>query len=125
MSDEFITGGEFGRWRQDFQSFQVRLDERLERGFGGLNDRLDDLNGRTRKNSEAIVALDSRVENIRTSGCQNLKSHQAALTKLAVPPQQWHKDKRLWFGSAAGASAIAAIYEVAQAIHAYVSKGTP
>jgi hypothetical protein len=125
MSDEFITGGEFGRWRQDFQSFQERLDERLDRGFGGLNNRLDELNGRTRKNSEAIVSLDTRVENIRTSGCQNLKAHQTTLAKIGPPQQRWHSDKRLWFGSAAGASVIALLYEVAQAVHAYFTKGTP
>ncbi len=125
MSDEFITGGEFGRWRQDFQGFQERLDERLDRGFGGLNNRLDELNGRTRKNSEAIVSLDSRAENIRTGGCSPVKTHQAALAKMTLPRERWHKDRRLWFGSAAGASVIALLYEVAQAVHAYLSKGTP
>ena len=120
MSDEFITSGEFSRWRSDFQGFQERLDERLDAGFGGLNHRLDDLNGRTRKNAEAIIALDSRVENIRTSGCSQVKAHRNTLDRIASP-EKWHKDKRVWVGGAGGASIVAALYEVARAVRALVT----
>lgn len=126
MPDEFVTSGEFGRWRADFQAFQERLDERLDTGFSGLNHRLDDLNGRTRKNSEAIVALDSRVENIRQSGCSQVRSHRSTLDKLdAGGTANWHKDKRVWFGGAGGASLIMALYEVAKAVQSFASKSTP
>ena len=125
MSDEFITSGEFSRWRADFQGFQERLDERLDSGFDGMNHRLDELNGRTRRNSEAIIALDSRVENIRHSGCARLASHQKARALGAAAPTSWHKDKRIWFGVGGGASVIAVLYEAAQALHAYLDKVTP
>ena len=120
MTDEFITSGEFSRWRHDFQEFQGRLDDRLDKGFDGLNHRLDDLNGRTRKNSEAIIALDSRVENIRMSGCSQLTRHQNTLD-IVAQPEKWHKDKRVWMGGAGGASIIAALYEVARAVRALVT----
>ena len=117
MSDEFITSGEFARWRSDFQAFQGRLDGRLDKGFDGLNDRLDDLNGRTGENAKAIIALDSRVENIRTSGCSQVKAHRNTLDRIASP-EKWHQDKRVWVGGAGGASIVAALYEIAKAVQA-------
>ena len=120
MPDDFITSGEFSRWRSDFQEFQGRLDERLDKGFDGLNHRLDDLNGRTRKNSEAIIALDSRVENIRTSGCSQVAAHKKTLDRITPQPHR-KRDKRVWLGGAGGASLIAALYEVARAVRALVT----
>ena len=114
MSDDFVTSGEFGRWRSDFQAFQERLDERLDRGFSGVNHRLDDLNGRTRKNSEAIVSLDQRIDSIRNGGCGQLRAHQKLLGTDA-PKARW-RDRRVWFGGGVGAALIAAMYEMAKAI---------
>lgn len=59
MADDFVTTGEFGRFREDFRAFQDRLEERLTVGFGGINDRLDKLNGRVRKNEESLTSIHS------------------------------------------------------------------
>ena len=122
MSEEYITSGEFGRWRGDFQAFQERLEERLNEGFHGINHRLDELNGRTRRNSESIVALDSRVENIRHSGCARLHYHEKALALGATPPTARWKDKRLWVGGGVGAAIITTIYEGVRALQQLAAK---
>jgi hypothetical protein len=97
MTEDYVSGAEFGRFLQDFSRFQDRLERRLNDGFGGMNARLDDLNGRTRKNSEAIAAAvvrldaieneDSEIEravaNIRDHGCSQLESHATVMRAVA------------------------------------------
>lgn len=122
MSDDVVTGGEFGRWRADFAAFQERLDERMDRGFGGLNSRLDDLNGRTRKNAEAIVALDGRIDAIATHGCGQLEAHRAVMEANGPEGKPWHRDKRTWVGTGVGAGVIAVLYEIISTLHAYIGK---
>lgn len=113
MDQEFVTAGEFGRWRQDFQAFQARLDDRLESGFGGLNTRLDDLNGRTRKQAEAIVALDVRVSEIASHGCGQLEAHRAAMDAVAETRGGSRRPYVIGGGIVAG---IAAVAEIVKAV---------
>jgi hypothetical protein len=61
MADDYVTSGEFGRWRSDFAAFQDRLQEQLRDGFSGVNERLDISNGRTRKNEQEIATLQERT----------------------------------------------------------------
>lgn len=65
---EYLTVGEFERWREGFHEWQVELKNDLASGFDGINDRLDKLNDRTRKNSEDIVA-------VREGGCKRFRQH--------------------------------------------------
>jgi hypothetical protein len=108
-----VSAGEFGRWRSDFQAFQARLDERLDAGFGGMNDRLDDLNGRTRKNSEAISVLDERVNSIRVSGCAQLSAHRAVMDEVPLAVRKtwrdWHPAAKAGAGVGVGAGLIAVV----------------
>lgn len=112
MAEDNVSGAEFGRWRQDFSAFQDRLESRLNDGFTGVHDRLDELNGRTRKNSEAVVALDMRVTAIQSTGCGQFQAHRAVLeatTDLDAPTRKWHQDKRI-IGPAVGLGVPAALY---------------
>lgn len=45
------------------------LKEQIREGFKGVNDRLDDLNGRTRKNEQEVAVLKDRSDRAeRTAG---------------------------------------------------------
>ena len=46
--------------RDDIDHAADRLEARMREGFKGINDRLDALNGRTRKNENAIAILEDR-----------------------------------------------------------------
>lgn len=109
MAEDFVTGAEFGRWRADHQAFQARLDSRLDAGFGGINERLDTLNGRTRKNSEDIVVLDQKVLGIATRGCGKYQEHSEALESVVVKSggfRDWHPVAKA--GAGAGVFAVLA-----------------
>jgi hypothetical protein len=118
MSDDFITGAEFGRWRLDHQAFQARLDSRLDAGFDGINERLDTLNGRTRKNSEDIVALDQKVLHVATRGCAKYGEHKDAIEAIVAKEvvtsggfKDWHPVAKVGAG-AGGFAIIAAMMEI-------------
>lgn len=76
---EFITGGEFGRWRTSYEADQTRLQAMISEGFVGIHGRLDLINGRVRVNSEDIAR-------IQAGGCGRLAQHEAALAAMGEPP---------------------------------------
>lgn len=96
MSDEHVTSAEFTRFRSDFTAFQDRLQRQIDGGFTGVHGRLDELNGRTRGNSEAIVGLGTRltslekeegealavVEGIRDHGCSQFENHSSVMRAM-------------------------------------------
>jgi hypothetical protein len=114
MSEDYITGSEFGRWRSDHQAFQARLDSRLDAGFDGINERLDTLNGRTRKNSEDLVVLDQKVLHIAARGCGKYGEHKDVIEAIAARDpsvarpgwQDWHPAAKI--GAGAGGFAVLA-----------------
>jgi hypothetical protein len=121
MVDDFVTTGEFSRWRADFQGFQARLNDQLHDGFTGIHARLDQLNGRTRQNSEMIASSATELELvkedidlIRDRGCAQLASHRATLAGALAPPAdfQWTKKHTAVTGAAGAAgAAILALVE--------------
>ena len=103
MGDDNVTGAEFGRWRSDFAAFQDRLESRLSMGFGQINARLDELNGRTRKNSEGLGVLDARVSSIQEQGCAQIHAHRELVTEasaLAAPAPSRKRDAAMAGGGA-------------------------
>jgi len=118
MAEDLVTGAEFGRWRVDFQEFQRRLEERLDRGFEDMNERLDVLNGRTRTNSERIAVLDERTTVIATKGCARLDQHQALLLDpTPVVVRRWHEHPatKAGAGGLGLGAGIGAVIEVVKA----------
>jgi hypothetical protein len=118
MAEDYITGAEFGRWRSDHQAFQARLDSRLDAGFDGINERLDTLNGRTRKNSEDLVVLDQKVLHIAARGCGKYAEHKDAIESLVTKEvatrqgwQDWHPAVKAGAG-VGGFTALAALMEI-------------
>lgn len=59
--------------KDDLNRLEDRLTEAMQAGFSGVHERLDALNGRTRKNSEDIVQLRERVRGIAP------KSHRGVM----------------------------------------------
>jgi hypothetical protein len=132
---DMVTGAEFGRWRSDFAAFQERLETRLNEGFGGLNGRLDELNGRTRKNTEELVAVDTRldqlepigtrVQAIQERGCAQLATHRQLLATdagegLTLTPARWTKKKQALVGGglvASGAALLPLLQEILRLFH--------
>lgn len=115
MGDEdSVSGAEFGRWRADFQAYQTRLDTRLDKGFGDLNERLDTLNGRTRSLESGVAVLGSRVTKVETSGCGQLLQHQQVISAMAVTPdaKPIHRDPRAYAGAGIGTLIATVLYEL-------------
>lgn len=128
MTDEYVTSGEFGRWRADFRESMGRLDQRLDAGFKGVHDRLDDLNGRTRKNSEWIVGVEAKVDHVLQDGCAQLSAHRRLLESSPLDEggaarQHWARDKRTYGGIGLGGAAVALLYELAQLAHRLMTGG--
>lgn len=124
MADEYVTSGEFGRWRTDFAAYQTREADHLESmerrivahidaRVDGIDQRLDELNGRTRKNSEAIIALDSQVEAIATHGCGQLAVHRQTLAEMEDRRPPLHRDRRAYGSAGLGAAVVALLYAAA------------
>lgn len=101
--NEYVSGAEFGRWRQDFNEFQKRLDQRLAADHKALTDELTiiktlqrEANGKTatnikeiaiiRREIEAIKSEDGRiekvVESIQKDGCHQYDHHIQTLEVL-------------------------------------------
>ena len=134
LREEFVTGAEFGRFRADFQAFQNRLEERLDHGFGGMNTRLDALNGRTRGAEQNIAVIGRRLEAIESEdraieatvgqiqlhGCAQLAQHEAAVETLG-----WSKQKKAAAaGGLVGLGALMwpAIQQLIDIIHTLVDR---
>lgn len=81
--DDVITGGEFGRFRADFNARMGEFSDRMDARFDAIDGKFADLNGRTRKQAEAIVALDTQIVQIAARGCGRYEEHQQAITLLA------------------------------------------
>jgi len=134
LRDEFVSGAEFGRFRADFQAFQNRLEERLDHGFVGMNNRLDALNGRTRNSEQNIAVIERRlgaieaedsyiektVEDIKSHGCAQLEKHEAVVETLG-----WSSRKKVAAaGGLVGLGALIwpALQQIAQAVHAVAER---
>lgn len=107
--DDVITGGEFGRFRADFNARMGEVSDRM----GEFSDRMDarfdpidqkfaDLDGRTRTQAEAIVALDTRVATIASRGCGKYEEHQQVIALLA---ENGGLSRKKQIGIAAGSGA--------------------
>lgn len=98
MGDDMITGAEFGRFRVDFSAWQDRLETRLSEGFAGVHNRLDELNGRTRKNTENLMVLDAKVARlepiethvmeIQSKGCAQFEAHRALMSPAEIAEEE-------------------------------------
>lgn len=137
MNEDVVSGAEFGRFRNDFLAFQDRLQRQIDTGFGGVHGRLDELNGRTRRNSEAIAVIDTRignleteegsvsavVTNIRDHGCSQLENHTSVLQAAnggGPLAGYWTPKKKAAVGGgllATGALIWPALEAIANAVH--------
>jgi hypothetical protein len=124
---EMITAGEFGRFREDLSSWQDRLVGQLGDGFKGVHDRLDELNGRTRKNSEGLAEVIvrqehfepvvDRIQSIQEHGCAQIDAHRAMLATgdVVLGPPAWDSRKKAIVGGGLIAGG-AALWPVLQGI---------
>ena len=101
-----ITAGEFGRFRDDLDGRLIELRTDIRDGFANLN-------GRTRSQAEAIVALDTKILHIASRGCARYDEHREVLDGLAGGGLS----KKRQAVTAAGAGAgLVGVIEIARAV---------
>lgn len=141
MPEETITGAEFGRFRADLSARLDRQDRAIDEGFRGVHRRQDEANGRTTKNAEKLIKVESHldtiqaqvesinakaervepiaaeVSEIRKHGCAQLEHHAAAVAQIngggATDPAQWDRKKKAMVGGGliAGGAALIPILQ--------------
>jgi hypothetical protein len=107
MADEYITGGEFGRFRADFTAWRAEIAKQMTDGFAGVHSRLDDINGRGRKNSEDIRVMEAELHNLVENGCAQYNDHRKLLDDVVVPAvsrpkvlwENWHPAAKVGAGA--------------------------
>jgi len=147
MADETITGGEFARFRVDLSARLDRQDRAIDEGFRGVHRRQDDANGRTTKNAEGLIRVEthldtieaqvmdinekakqvepiaSEVKAIHEHGCAKLEEHNHALGLIngdPMDPAGWGRRKKAIVGGgliAAGATLIPLLQEFVRVVH--------
>jgi hypothetical protein len=142
-----ITSEEFSRWMTEQGNFRSRLEGRLADqqaavmgSLGRIEAHLSELNGRTRKNSEAIAATNVRLDtiekeaddiektarSIRDQGCSQYAAHVQILQEASQEtsiPHAWTARKRVAVGGglvATGTLLWPALTEIAKLVHAYL-----
>jgi hypothetical protein len=129
MADETISGAEFGRFRVDLSARLDRQDRAIDDGFEGVHKRQDDANGRTAKNSAAIIRVEEKIARlepiehhvlaIQSHGCAVFEQHRAMMTPAEIIEEdrpKWPRRRQVIAGGglvAAGAVVWPAIREVA------------
>lgn len=114
MSGDYLTIGEFDRFRADLGGRLDRLEEKIDTGF--LN-----LNGRTRNQAEAIVALDAKILHISSRGCARYDEHREAINTMLGSGEGLSKTKQAGIAAGAGAGLIGLI-EIAKLAAAHFWK---
>ena len=135
MDQEYVTSGEFGRFRSDFSAYQGREAALLEAMEGrivshidarvdGVDARLDLLNGQTKRNSEAVAVHAEKIAGIETRGCGQLAAHRAlAWPQSTDSPdgatsRPWHRDRRTYAGGGLAMAGVAALYSLVRLFEA-------
>lgn len=138
---DYVTGAEFARWMREESEFRDRLERRMatsaaavQTGLDKIESHLAEINGRTRKNSEAIAviereveaiksedaAIEEAVENIKVHGCGQLGNHETVLRTLG-----WTTPKKAAVaGGLIGGGVLAwpAVQKIAEAVHAAIER---
>lgn len=112
MSD-FVSSAEFTRWMSEQSDFRMRLESRIGAQHSEvvstlrrIEDQVNQTNGRTRANGEAIAGLTVRLvtieaenekvesiaQSIRDEGCSQLAAHQTLLQ--GGTPSDWSPRKK-------------------------------
>jgi len=106
MGDDYLSVGEFARFSESLDSRLTDLRTDIREGFAGLN-------GRTRSQAEAIVALDTKILHIASRGCARYDEHREVLDGLAGGGLS----KKRQAVTAAGAGAgVVGLIEMARAV---------
>lgn len=135
MDQEYVTSGEFGRFRSDFSAYQGREAALLEAMEGrivahidnrvdGVDARLDILNGQTKRNSEAVATHAEKIAGIETRGCGQFAAHRAAAWPQSSngpdgpSARPWHRDRRTYTGGGLAMAGMATLYGLARLLEA-------
>lgn len=126
MTDEYITGGEFGRFRADHSAWRIEITKQISDGFNGVNRRLDDMNGRGRDTAAKVEIVEADIERLMTHGCAQYEQHRESIEKVIVPQlaqvvargriwDNWHPAAKV-AGGVGGFAALAAFLELVRQI---------
>ena len=114
MSDDFITGGEFGRFRADHSAWRIEIGKQITDGFAGVHSRLDAMNGRGRETAAKVEIVEADVERLMVHGCGQYEKHRAILEGGTV---EGGVSKKRQAVTAAGAGAgVVGLIEMARAV---------
>lgn len=111
--NDYITNPEFSRWTAEIGRQLTANAADVERGLSKIDAHLEALNGRTRKNTEAIAVIERELEAIKSEdesieravtsiqeeGCHQYKEHRNVLNAIegsgALPSTDEHAGFRL------------------------------
>ena len=96
MADDYITSGEFGRFRADHSAWRVEITKQIGDGFSGINQRLDAMNGRGRETAAGLAVVQADVERLTEHGCAQYDKHREVLETVVVPSLSKVSKKRMW-----------------------------
>ena len=128
MGDDFITGGEFGRFRADHTAWRIEITKQIGDGFAGVCKRLDDMNGRGRETAAKVDMVEAEVSRLAEHGCAQYETHRDTLQALvapklerverAMPWAEWHPAVKVGAG-VGGLTVFAALLELAGRVLAH------
>ena len=114
MGDDFITGGEFGRFRADHSAWRIEIGKQITDGFAGVHSRLDAMNGRGRETAAKVEIVEADVERVMVHGCGQYERHRDILEGGTV---EGGVSKRQQVGIAAGTGAgLVGVIEIVRAV---------
>lgn len=112
-TDDMVTIREWERFRDDLDRRFSDLWERIEPRFDGLDQKFVDLNGRTRKQAEAIIALDAQVSAIAKRGCAQYERHREFIESVSGPGVSRRQQIAVAAGSGAGFVGVIEVVKMA------------
>ena len=128
MGEDFITGGEFGRFRADHSAWRIEITKQIADGFYGVNQRLDAMNGRGRATAAKVDMVEAEVSRLSEHGCAQYDKHRETLETMVVPTLErvarprvrdtWPMPAKVAAGGG-GLAAIATLMQLVQRVLAH------
>jgi hypothetical protein len=96
MGDDYITAGEWGRFRADHSQWRIEIARQINDGFTGVNARLDQMNGRARDTAAGLEVVEADLSRLTQHGCAQYEKHRETLETVVVPTLARVARPRVW-----------------------------
>jgi hypothetical protein len=121
MADDYVTTGEFGRFRADQAQWRGEIAKQITDGFSGIHTRLDAMNGRGRDTAAKVDIVEADVERVMKHGCGQYERHLEVLGDTSVAETGVSKKKQVGIAAGTGAGIVGFI-ELMRAVVTHVWK---